>query len=240
MTYGDTVLQKLVQEQLIRQEAQRLKLSLTPEEEKKIQELLEKDPLARLHRPELTTALLLKKVAVKKASKERKEKIYQDFKQDLVQYTISGLRFSDKKAVQSFVTDLSKGLPWEQVAEKFSTDGRFAKPIGKLTLAQVRQNFGEPLAQELKSTQVGDWTNPLATSQGFAVYRLEKVGTSYADVESAIDDIVAGADAAQIVQDLFKAAKIDSSFSQPESSPSPQPESSPSAGKPTPTVTSTP
>lgn len=208
--YGPVVLQKLTEQEVIRQEAARLAIVLTPAESENLGQAIRGDALSAIHLRDLETALLLRKITLHRVGRKRKEDVYRTFKPDLVLYTVGGYRFVNRLAAQRFEAGLAGGMSIDTAAQKFATDGLFPVKLGTYTRSLAKSQLGPAAADAIDGARPGARTRPLTAAGGLVVYRVLGVAEEFEQVESAIDDIIAEADSNLILFNLLSKARIES------------------------------
>ena len=239
MAHGPEVLQKLTEQEVVRQEAERLKLEITPAEVSDIALKADKDPTRRrLHDAQLRTSLLLRKIILKQTSEERLQEVYQSFKGDLTLYSLQALRFKDRPAAGRFLEAVRKGTPSDIAASKFAENKGQVMAFGNMTVAQIHEQLGPGVAKEISEAQEGGLTSPVSARGSVFLFRVAKILTSYEDVKPAAVDLVVEAETTQTMYDLLSKAQIRSQFleknllkedPQPSSTPVSTPSTSPTS-----------
>ncbi len=212
MAHGPAVLQRLTEQEAIRQEAERLKLSLSPEERIELKERFKNDPQGAIHLPEAEAEILLRQIIGKETDKARKTEVFETFKKDLTIYTLRGMRFESRAKADGFVAALRNGVNPAEAGKKFSQDGGMVSALGSLTLGDIREQFGPATAEALSQLEVGQITPPLTNAGGFAIYQIAERKASFDDVQPAIDNILVEAERAKVMHRILSKAKIDSPY----------------------------
>ena len=212
MTYGPLVLQRLTEQEVIRQEAARLRIALTPEERLALKEALKDHPQAGIRYPALESEILTRKLVLREISKSRKHEIYEDFKADLALYRLRGIRFDTKSKAEAFAGELKKGTPIVEAAAKHSNDGAVLKAFDSLTLGDIREQLGAATSEALQGRQPGEMTRPVSAPGGYAIYVVDEIQTSYEEIEGAIDTVLVESERSKFLFRLLSKAKIESQY----------------------------
>lgn len=213
LAYGPAMLQKLTEQEAVKQEAARLKVDLSPEDRVALKDALKEDPQAGLRYPELETSLLIRKIILRAASRERKLEIYESFKDDLTLYRLRGVRFDTRAKAEQFLGEVGKGTSVQEAAKKYSKEGVLAA-FDALTLGEIREEFGPATSESLQALKPGESSKPLSTHGGYAVYLVDEVSNSFQASERAIDNILVEAERAQLLHKILSKAKIESPYLQ--------------------------
>lgn len=235
LAYGPEILQKLTEQEVVRQEAQRLGLELSQEDIEKLEFATRDAPNRTLVEAEILTSFLLRKIVLHSVAKDRKLEVYNTFKEDLVVYSLLGYRFESRQKAKDFESGIAAGLSLGAAGKKFSRDGAAPQRVGTFTLPQIRAQLGDATAEAVENLPLGKRSPPLNTVGGVAVYILESKGTSFEEVEPAIDTLIVEAETNQVLFELLSKADVESPYlreqrlkSEATGSPTPAPTSSPS------------
>lgn len=218
LKHGSEILQSLTEQELVRQEAERLHIVLSTEETARIQKAIADDPLRQVHEPELRTALLLRKIALKDVTDTRRREVYQTFQADLTTYTLQAWRFQDREFALKFEQEVRKSADPKKAAARWALDGERPEPLEPLSLPAIQAALGRAAAQAVRGLQPGQFTQPLTAGNEIRIYQVLKVASAYEEVQPALDALLGEAGAARTLDRLIEAAKITSPHLQPASS----------------------
>lgn len=146
---GSQVLQGLVEERLVEQEAERRKLRLTAEEEAELEKAARKLPnadLAVIALRRARTALLEKRLLLQGVEESTLREIYDQFKPQLVQYEVFVIVLASRKDGQHVARGLQDGIRFDLLARDLSLDPSKAQGgrLGNLTLPKSSDCWGSP------------------------------------------------------------------------------------------------
>lgn len=214
---GSQVLQGLVEERLIEQEAERRKLRLTPAEEADLEKAARKLPNADLAAVALRrarTALLEKRLLLQGVKDATLREIYDQFKPQLVQYELFIIVLASRKDGQHVARGLQDGVSFDILARDLSLDPSKAQGgrLGTLTLPQIERLLGQPVADAVRGLKPNSVSGTLFSNHGLVVVKLGKVLQSYEELKPSVEGLVAGSRRAELLTELLLAARVSSPF----------------------------
>ncbi len=214
---GSQVLQGLVEERLVEQEAERRKLRLTAEEEAELEKAARKLPnadLAVIALRRARTALLEKRLLLQGVEESTMREIYDQFKPQLVQYEVFVIVLASRKDGQHVARGLQDGIRFDLLARDLSLDPSKAQGgrLGNLTLPQIERLLGQPVADAVRGLKPNSVSGTLFSNHGLVVVKLGKVLQSYEELKPSIEGLVAGSRRAELLTELLLAARISSPF----------------------------
>ncbi|HEY3998960.1 MAG TPA: hypothetical protein VGO93_08865 [Candidatus Xenobia bacterium] len=230
---GPQVLEKLVQQRAILQEAQRLHVTLTDEEMKTDLEAIShrtSDPgFRRVLEDQARARLLLPKVVLQGIGEEERRRFYEAFKDDLVQYDLAVIAPTVPEDARAIVGDLKTGRSFEEIVDTYPSrlktmaHGRW----GTKSPQDVARLLGPSALQQIARLKPGTVTPKPLTVDGQAVFiKVLAVRQDYDEVKPEIEAIMENAGEAELMDRLTAAAHIVSPMLISSASPSPVPSGS--------------
>ena len=244
---GAQLMQQLVEQKLIEQEASRQKVTLDAHDHEQIDKALKS-----VHPPELVaaaqhkmeSALLAQHLLLQGFSEKERREVYDLYRPQLVQYETSVILLATRKDAHDVARSLEDGVGFDLLAKNYSLDPSKQQggQVGWLTLPQIRLYMGDQaaaLVARLKPHQVGE---AVYAPQGLMVIKVGAVRSSYEELKPSIEAILANSKKAELMARLMTQAKISSPYlKEPTSSVLPEakpkaivPESSEPLGLPKP------
>ncbi|HEY4002597.1 MAG TPA: hypothetical protein VGO93_27235 [Candidatus Xenobia bacterium] len=188
---GSAELQRLMEQHLILQEADKEKINLNDPASMLALEAVSKstsDAVSyRALEEETRARLLLRKMLLKEVSDEVKDQTWKRFQADLVQYEVYTAGVEARRDVRSE-----------------------ACKVGFLTRAGIASYWGQSVADAVVRLRPGRQatTPPLATTQGMAVFAVGRVLTSYEDLKTSVEDILVAQTEGAYMYHLTRAAVV--------------------------------
>lgn len=212
IAHGPAMLQELTEQEVIRQEAERLKIEIPAEERVRIQDSLTKDPQYIVKYPQIEKAMLLRKIILKETSEARKREVYELFKDDLVTYFLEQLQFDDKAKAEAFREAVRQGTDVEQAAKRYTTQGSERMTMDGFTLGTIRDRFGAAASEALATAKKGDLTRALTSEKGYVVYRVKDIQRTFEAAKPTVESIIVDSETAKVLYRLLSKADIDSFY----------------------------
>lgn len=230
LTAGSQILQSLIEEQLVLQEAERLKVRLTPDQEAELEKAAGQLPnadLAVIAKRRARTALLERRLLLQGVEEATLRDIYEQFKPQLVQYELFVIVLATQKDGKDVARSLQDGVSFDILARNLSLDPSKAQGgrLGTLTHPQIERLMGQPVADAVRRLKPDSVSGTLFSNHGLVIVKLGKVLESYEELRPTLESLVAQSRRAQFLTELLLSARIHSPFltSQP---------TAPSASKP--------
>lgn len=203
--YGPSVLPDLVEQEVVRQEAEKQKVRLTSQELVSIQTLIKGRPQKRVLRPRLEALLLSQSLVSRKITDERRREVFSKCRAEVSTYHVSVYSFADKLDAIGFATESRESA---KRASQVSS-----RNLGGLTPAALTTALGRAAAKAILSLRPGELTSPIADRNGqYVVFRLDAVYKDYPDVQDAIDSLIIETERPKLMRELFAKAKIESPY----------------------------
>ena len=214
---GQIVLQRLITEQLVIQEAMREGVVLNDDAMKPFRSQAEahlKDPGARkvLER-DMRVRLLLRKMLLKDVSEKHLNGLYDSFKDDLKQYDLYAIVTKSREDAAKVVSGLSSAFAFESLSDTYGAEPQLKRVrghLGYLTPSSIRELFGEAGVGVVEDLDEKGFTkNPIRLSRGgFLILRVDHIRASYAELRPKIEDLIVQANAPAFLQKLEQKAKV--------------------------------
>jgi hypothetical protein len=215
--YGARMFNQLALIREISQEAQKSHLTLTAEEMavpmQKIDRI--KDPAERnFLENDLRSRLLLRKLILKDVTESRRHEVYDAYRRQLIQYGLSDILVSSRKAAGDILARLKKGSTFEELARQYSEDARTKTNGGRMGV------FDRPALQRVMDPRTllavthghaGD-VIPMPMASKVYLLKLDRIWSSYNDLQPAVEDIFVEAGRVALMRQLAMAAKVDSPY----------------------------
>ena len=236
-SYGAQVVQTFIDEQLLRQEAQRLKISVTPAEVNRLyaetesrlgkeglrgemarEGMTEADFRQRIELRLLTEGVVVKKTGITVSDEEVK----QFFDKEKAQLgrpesvRLSRILVANQQQAEEAIAQLKNGTPFAELASKISLDLKTRAAGGSLGV--VERGMLEPgVESEVFALPDGGLSRPIADTDGYYVLKVEeKLPAEPADfskLKSKLGDTVRGVKIRQalpgVMAELKKTARIE-------------------------------
>lgn len=215
--HGASMLQELSEQEVIRQEAEKLGIELSPDDKADIEKQLEAlGSQKRVLKHRLEAQLLLKKLVLKSVSQERRQRVYDDFKDSLITYVFSANSFETLEKANAYVAALKNGTEVKVASTEYAIEALPPQKIGAFTETDLVSKLGQMTAVAIIEKGQRSYFGPIRMDGKILVLKLEEVLTEFDDVQDAIDDMVYRADASQFMFSLIASSKIESPFIDPE------------------------
>lgn len=214
---GPAVLNGMIEQKLIQQEAARQKVTLTSTETRDLEKaaLAVKDPTYREAALEKAkTMTLARHLLLQGVTESQIREVYNLYKDELTQYELFAIVLMTRKDGQDLQRSLQDGSKFSSLAQNFSIDPsrKNGGKVGFLTLPQIRRSLGQEAADEvarLKPNQVGKM---IYTPFGLTVLKLGEVKSDYKDLKPVAENLLAESRRTDLNFRLFQNAKISSPF----------------------------
>jgi len=216
---GPALLQQLVEQKLIEQEAARQKVTLTEQESKdldKAAETIKVKPYAQAALERAKVALLARHLLLKGVTEAQIKEVYELYKPELTQYELFVVVLNTKKDGHDLQRSLEDGVKFDILAKNFSIDPsrKNGGRIGYLTMPQIRRLMGQEAADEvarLKPNQVGKM---IYSPHGLIVLKLGAIKADYKDLKPVAESVLAESRRTELMYRLLSVAKVQSPFMQ--------------------------
>ena len=224
---GSQLLQQLVEQKLVEQEALKRKVTLPPAEVAELDKAAQAISIPELREAALTqarVALLARHLLLEGVSEADKRQVYDFYKPELVQYEIFVVVLGTKKDGRDLARSLEDGVSFALLAKNFSLDpsSKQGGRLGFLTLPQIRRWMGDEAADSVARMKPNTVGTTLYSRHGLIVIKLGEVRSSYEQLKSVCEGILAESRRVELMQSLISSAKISSPYLQ--ASPSAVPE----------------
>jgi len=217
LTAGPRLLQSLVEQKLIQQEAARKKIQISPKEREEIDthlKSLKQPELQNAARIQMETALLEHHLLMQGVTPKEVREVYDLFRPQLIQYEIFAILLGTHKDAHDVARSLEDGVRFDLLAKNYSLDpsklsgGR----LGFLTMPQIRRFMGAEAASavaRLKPNQVG---GVVYGPQGWLVLKVGAIQSSYEEIKPNIEALVANSKKVELMAKLMEKAKVSSPY----------------------------
>ena len=216
---GPALLQQMVEQKLIEQEAAKQKVTLTAQETKELDKAAESikiKPYAQAALERAKVALLARHLLLKGVSEAQIKEVYDLYKPEITQYELFVVVLTTKKDGHDLQRSLQDGVAFDILAKNFSLDPsrKNGGKIGYLTMPQIRRLMGQEAADEvarLKPNQVGKM---IYSPHGLIVLKLGSIKSDYQDLKPIAESILAESRRTELMYRLLSVAKVQSHFMQ--------------------------
>ena len=192
--YRLQALDELAEIRLVNQWAKREKITATREEITPGHSASNYPPENKFLEARARNTLLWKKLIVKLAGEETRQKIYRDFLPELRQYAVSVVIFGSEPDYQNFQSELAQKADFGSLARKYSVDSATRYQDGKLegyvTLPTIRDRFGPYAADALHEVKPGQMTPLFNSPYGPMILQVRENRDQFADLAPLVDDIL--------------------------------------------------
>lgn len=216
---GIPILQRLVLEHAIIQEARKNKLSLDDADLKPYRAQMGehiKDPaLRRVAEQELVARLYLRLLLLKDSPTARLRELYDMFKDELTQYDLYAMVTTNKQQADKAVAALKANFPFPDQFEKFSNDRQFKKTrghLGFLSLSQIAGSLGPDVAESVAKLDDSGLAPIFRGRNGFLVLKLGHVRSTFAELRTRVQDLIVEAGAPIYIATLEQNSKVSSRY----------------------------
>jgi parvulin-like peptidyl-prolyl isomerase len=215
---GPALLQRLVEQTLIEQEAARQKVTLAAGDNELLEKTLQSVPteLQSGARAQGKAALLAHRLLLQGVSEKDKQEVYQFYRPQLTQYEIFVILLATRKDARDVARSLNEGIDFAVLAKNYSLDpsqsagGR----LGLLTMPQIRRYMGEAAATAVARLKPNQVSGACYCPQGLVVLKLGEVRSSYEQLKPSVESILANANRVDLMYRLVSQAKVTSPFLQ--------------------------
>jgi hypothetical protein len=192
--FREDALKLLATDRIIRQEAQRLGLTVTDKEvfSKDLEDL---DPALRQAMFNTRQVeRLFHKVVLNDSSEQERRQIYDSFKEQLKTYKLSYIFVSRGADMQRMQVDLEAKAPWNTLNSRYGSvppqgfnPNIYQKRVASEALRELVGAHGLSAIRRLKP---GQFTGPLPSAVGSLLIRLESADETYEGAKSTIEDLI--------------------------------------------------
>jgi hypothetical protein len=216
---GQQVLQRLLLEHAIIQDAQKNKIALDGPELKPYRDQISvhmKDPgLRKIAEQELIARLLLRKILLKDTSGKRIRELYDMFKDELTLYEIHALVAGSMGEANKAVAALRSNYPFADESEKYSNNGPLKRrkgALGAMSYSQIVSSLGPEVAAAVARLDDNGIAPIFRGREGFLVLQVDHVRAGFSELRVRVQDMIVEGHAPLYLSDLMKSAKISSKY----------------------------
>ncbi len=202
------VLQGLVQQRLVFQEARRLGLTADESEPGQVttdlayQEVLQDEARFRS---------LVRKIILKDVPEGMKQELYDMFGAELTRYELSLILVASKAEARLIHEKTKKGERFEDLARACSMDektGQAGGQLGWLTPPDAQNLLGGNVGNLIRGFKENSVSAPIATPRGLALLKVGKIRRTYAELKPDIENLIVEGRRAALLDRLRKHAVI--------------------------------
>lgn len=219
LAHGHKMLQRLMLQKLISQEAQKRSITLTSEEMKpfldEIQKNTNDESMAQALEQELRARLFLKKILLSDITEERLRELYQLFAEDLAQREVYIMRCSNQTEARLVETGLKQGQPFHLLASahgKYKADKHNGGFRGSFTRAQIAQRWGVPISEQLTELKPNILLPMYQEDGDWALFYVGNIRQTFEELRPTLEEMVMSARRPELVYRLLVSAKITSPY----------------------------
>jgi foldase protein PrsA len=242
--YGPEVLQTLIDDRLIMQEAKKDKIALDDKEVSEQLDQLKKTPqyTAMLKAKNMTDAdvekyvrrlMELKKLILIEIPDSEKMKMYDQYKEQLEQAHIYDILVNKKEDADKIVAQLKGGANFEQLARENSQDESSKNAGGDLGWVPRAAPLDPAFAKLAFTIPLNQIAGPVQTKSGYAILKVTGRKKTYDELKSDIEDRLVQMRQGEYMQRLRVKADIKTKFDQNKAAasgvPAPSSSGSPAA-----------
>lgn len=219
---GKQVLNKLVEDEAVLEEARRQGIKLDqPSEIQQLNDLNQQvpDPVAySVYALDLRAQMLLRRLAIKGIPEARKRHIYDTFRPLLTRYDLDGIVVPTWRRMHQVEAALRKKTPFGTVAREESVDATSRDQdghLGILSHQQLATALGPQAADLVARMQPGTVSQPVMTRYGVFIFSLHRVLSSYDDLKPSIEDMLADAGRRSVMFNLMAHTQVSNELWRP-------------------------
>lgn len=217
---GPMVMSRLMEHQLIFQEAEKRHIKLSEDDVKEPMSLLRAQEKSALRlaamEEELRARLLTKAILLSDVSEAERRDIYETFKVELARVELSMIVLPDRDVAKQVQIALETGTPFDVLAASSSTDPASkvnGGKVGRVTWLFLKDRFGRDAADAVFRLREGQATPPLPLQDGrLGIFAVKKRYESYEDLKGAVEDMLVEAGRHDLSYRLFCEADIRSPY----------------------------
>lgn len=219
LAQGHKMLQKLILQKLIFQEAARLNLSVADSEiASHIQDISKHtndEDIARVLTDEVRSRILLRKILLKDVTEDRLRKLHELFADDLAQYQLYVLTTSSKHDADLVRAGLLKGEKFNLLAashSKYKADRETGGLRGSFNRAQLRAAWGGDVADVIVALKPDKECIVAEYGGEYMVLAIGGVVSSYEELKPTLEELEANSRRPELVFRLFAKAQVTSPY----------------------------
>ncbi len=218
LRYGPDVLETLVEDVVVEQEAARQHVTLDdPQSQRFLQRyrtaMEEKE--SDFQDRELRVQLLLRKLVLRTVTDAERRDVYDNFKDELAEYELFHIVVFDPIDAAVISKGLKAGQSFDLLADRYSEDlatRRSGGRLGYMTLPDISARFGEQAEQAVVRLSPGGVTRPMPTAAGLDIFKVGQIHRSYDELKPAIDELLASARSEDMLYRLRSTAHVISPY----------------------------
>lgn len=218
-SHGKEILERLINEKLILQEAKKLNLTVTADELKdgveKVYDSEDERTPPGLEQ-QVKAGLLLRKITLKDATDAKKHEIYDAYAEQLRRMEISQILVPTEDIAKQVGIALETGSKFEELAATSSIDTATKTRGGKLGTATRRElllNYGPEICNEVVALKAGSVSKPhRLNATTWIILKVDKVLQTYEELEPVLNDILSNAELNQTIYGPRERSNIESPF----------------------------
>lgn len=194
---GQEILDRLVMERLIEQEAKKQGITIDPKELQARLDDLHKDHRyqmevrqgvdPKLLDDQIRISLMLKKLMLKEITEEQKLRFFDRFKDDLTQVDVAQILVTDKAEADRIHTELEHGANFADEAKKYSKDPGSKDKGGEIGWF-VRGQLEPPFSTVAFQTPKGQISPVVKSPYGYHIIKVLDKKDTYEQLKGAVED----------------------------------------------------
>ncbi|CAN0288912.1 unnamed protein product, partial [Phaeothamnion confervicola] len=198
--HGKEILERLINEKLILQEAKKLDLTVSADELKEAVDKVydsedERTPPGL--EQQVKASLLLRKITLKDATDAKKHELYDVYAEQLRRMELSIILVPTEDIAKQVEIALETGSKFEELAATSSIDPTTKTRGGKLGMATRRElllNYGPDICNEVVSLKAGSFSKPHPlNARTWVILKVDKVLQTYEELEPTLNNILSNA-----------------------------------------------
>ncbi len=219
LAQGHKMLQKLIIQKLIFQEAKRSGVSISEEEMtphlQDIQKHTNDETLAKVLANEVRARLTLRRLLLKDLTEERVKELHSLFAEDLARYELYAMTTPSRTEADMVSDEIKKGTAFEVLAathSKYKADRMRQGHRGNLTRSQISARWGPAVLEQILSQKPGTGCVTLEAEGEILVLHVKAIQSDLNSLRSSIEDLEANSRRPELIFRLLSTANITSPY----------------------------
>lgn len=214
--HGPRVLQSLVDEALIEQQAKAQGVTLDDTQQRVLSTYLGgvQTEMTEVQGRELRAQFLAQNLLLKGISEARLHQVYDLYRDDLTEYKLWYVALPDEGRASAFVHAMADGVSFEAATRRYAVDAfeDTSGMLGYLSAAEIRNRFGADVLAAVRRLAPGEMSLPIHKPLGVEIVKLAAIRASYQELRPAVQAMIATAGHNMLLYRLRRAADIRSPF----------------------------
>lgn len=219
LAQGHKILQKLILQRLITQEARNLDIVVDDSEiQAHIEDIAKHtndEDMIRVLVDEVRSRILLRKMLLRDVTEDRLRQLYGFFKEDLAQYELYVLATKSKEEAELVRAGLQRGEAFRLLASsygKYKTDRESGGLRGSFNRAQLASSWGADVADVIVALKPANESIIAEFGGDYLVLSLGRVVSTFEELKPMLEDLEANASRPEFLFRLFAKAQVTSPY----------------------------